>query len=129
MMSKELRILVADDDPQMQVAIHASLARKGFEVEVVPHGKAGVEALAYCCKLGVEGIPPIVTRGVLIDIAGYLGVKHMKEGQVIRVEDIKGALKRQKITIEKGDVVLLRRRCGRKSNGGSVSRTARLRTC
>lgn len=58
-------------------------------------------------KLGVENIPAIATRGVLLDIAGYLGTDIVKEGTAINRAEIEGAMKRQGIkAIEKGDVVL-----------------------
>ena len=44
-MSNDARILVADDDPQMQLAIAATLERGGYEVTVVPDGKAALEQL------------------------------------------------------------------------------------
>ena len=44
-MEKDLKILVADDDPQMQLAIKATLSRRGHEVLVVPDGRAALEAL------------------------------------------------------------------------------------
>ena len=31
-------------------------------------------------KLGIEKIPPIVARGVVIDIAGHLGMTHLEKG-------------------------------------------------
>jgi DNA-binding NtrC family response regulator len=44
-MSVEARILVADDDPQMQLAIAATLERNGYEVTVVADGKAACDTL------------------------------------------------------------------------------------
>jgi DNA-binding NtrC family response regulator len=44
-MSNEAKVLVADDDPQMQLAIAATLERGGFDVTVVPDGKAASETL------------------------------------------------------------------------------------
>lgn len=44
-------------------------------------------------RLGVENIPPFVTRGVLLDIAGYRGVSAMRPGDEIAVTDIEGALR------------------------------------
>lgn len=38
-----MRILVADDDPQMQLAIKTSLSRAGHDIEVVSNGKAALE--------------------------------------------------------------------------------------
>lgn len=58
-------------------------------------------------RLGVENIPPFVTRGVLLDIAGYRGVSAMRPGDEITVADIEGASRRQNLTIRRGDVVLL----------------------
>jgi len=37
-------------------------------------------------------VPQVITRGVLVDIARYRGVTQMKEGEIITVEDIEGAL-------------------------------------
>ena len=59
-------------------------------------------------KLGVEKLRPIFTRGVLIDVAGYKG-EMMDAGQVISVDDVKGALRRQRMSesdVGRGDVVL-----------------------
>src|SRR5882757_6946039 len=57
-------------------------------------------------KLGVEKIPPIVTRGVLLDMAGYLGTDLVKEGTAFNVAEIEGAAKKQGIEIRQGDVVI-----------------------
>lgn len=57
-------------------------------------------------RFGMETIPPIVTRGVLIDIAAYKGVKRLKKGYVITPKDVQGALERQHIDIRPGDAVL-----------------------
>jgi kynurenine formamidase len=58
--------------------------------------------------LGVENVPPLVTRGVLIDVAGLKGVEHLDKAYVITPKDIEDALARQGVTggIQKGDVVL-----------------------
>lgn len=57
-------------------------------------------------KLGIEKVPPIVARGVLLDMAAYYGVKIVKEGTPYTREDIIGAAKKQGVEIRKGDVVL-----------------------
>ncbi|NLF25315.1 MAG: response regulator, partial [Deltaproteobacteria bacterium] len=44
-MTQSLKILVADDDTQMQLAISASLSRAGHEVSVVGDGSAALRAL------------------------------------------------------------------------------------
>lgn len=57
-------------------------------------------------QLGTEQIPPIVTRGVVLDIAGYLEVEMMEEGTAINIAEIEGAAERQGVTLQEGDVVL-----------------------
>lgn len=57
-------------------------------------------------KLGIEKLPPIVARGVLLDMAAYYGVDLVKEGTPYTREDIIGAAQKQGVEIRKGDVVL-----------------------
>lgn len=57
---------------------------------------------------GVENFPPIIARGVLLDIAAAKGQAMLPDGYRITVEDIVETAARQKTTIQKGDVVLLR---------------------
>lgn len=59
-------------------------------------------------KAGAETIPPIIARGVLIDVAGYKNKSVLDKNYRISKEDLKGALKKQKVTLKKGDVVLIR---------------------
>ena len=83
-------------------------------------GHIGVDNLYFNCnkagefamtdglkKLGVEHVPPVATRGVLLDMAGYFNTDVVKEGTPFNRAEIEGAMKRQGIkSIEKGDVVL-----------------------
>ena len=57
-------------------------------------------------KLGIEKVPPMVTRGVLLDMAAYLGVDVVKEGTAFNVAEIEGAAKKQGVQIRQGDVVI-----------------------
>ncbi len=59
-------------------------------------------------KTGAETIPPIVARGVLIDVAAYKGVDMLPAGYRIVQKDIVAAIEKQKIELAKGDVVLIR---------------------
>lgn len=59
-------------------------------------------------KAGVEAFPPIVARGVLIDVAAFKGVRLLPDGYRITAGDLQGALRRQRVDIEPGDVVLIR---------------------
>ncbi|MDX1577000.1 MAG: cyclase family protein [Gemmatimonadota bacterium] len=59
-------------------------------------------------RLGIENVGPIVTRGVLIDVAGYRGVERLEPGYVITPADLEGALARQGVEIRPGDAVFIR---------------------
>ena len=57
-------------------------------------------------KMGIETVPPLVGRGVLINMAKHHGVSSMLGGQGITREDIKKAIKKQNIDLRKGDIIL-----------------------
>jgi kynurenine formamidase len=57
-------------------------------------------------RFGMETVPPIVTRGVLVDVAAYKGVERLRKGYVITPADLEGALKHQGVGIRAGDAVL-----------------------
>jgi kynurenine formamidase len=58
-------------------------------------------------KLGIENAPAFLTRGVLIDIAGYKGVDMLGDSYEITVDDVQGALKKQNLTLKAGDAVII----------------------
>lgn len=58
-------------------------------------------------RFSTHEIPPIVTRGVLLDIAGHLGTELLEAGTVIGRDALVGAAERQGITLRRADVVLL----------------------
>jgi kynurenine formamidase len=53
-------------------------------------------------------IPPIVTRGILIDVAGVKGVEALPAGEPITVGDLQAALVAQGTEVRAGDAVLVR---------------------
>lgn len=62
-------------------------------------------------ELGIEHVGPIITRGVLVDVAAYKGVDRLAGGYEVSLEDVLGALAAQGIepsSIEPGDAVLFR---------------------
>jgi len=83
-------------------------------------GHIGIDNVYYNCfkeaeigqitgltKLGIETVPPIATRGIVLDMAGLMEVETIKEGTAFNVAEIEAAMKRQGISsIEQGDVVL-----------------------
>jgi kynurenine formamidase len=59
-------------------------------------------------KAGVEKLPPIVARGVLVDVAAANGVSELPDAYRVTRRDLQRALSRQKVTLRSGDVVLIR---------------------
>lgn len=59
-------------------------------------------------KSGAETIPPIVARGVLLDVAGARGVEMLPEGYRITPLDLQAALDTQGVQLKPGDVALIR---------------------
>ncbi|MBT7952543.1 MAG: cyclase family protein [Gammaproteobacteria bacterium] len=57
-------------------------------------------------KYGTHTIPPIVTRGLLLDMAAFLGQDILPAGTAFGRKEIDGAAKRQGLRIDKGDVVI-----------------------
>ena len=59
-------------------------------------------------RTGAETIPPIIARGVLIDVASYKGSQVLSKNYRITAKDLKLTLKKQQLKLERGDVVLIR---------------------
>ena len=58
--------------------------------------------------LSIAEMPPIITRGVLLDVAEFKGVDVLPDDYIISAEDIKGTLTRQGTQIRPGTAVLTR---------------------
>ena len=67
---------------------------------------ADFAALTGLTKLGIHAIPPMVGRGVLINMAKHFGVDALEGGQAFGADDIKAAAEAQGVEIREGDVVL-----------------------
>lgn len=57
---------------------------------------------------GPEKQPPIITRGVMLDIAALLGVDIVPQSYGIGEKDLRDACKRQNVEVRSGDVVMIR---------------------
>jgi kynurenine formamidase len=57
---------------------------------------------------GAEKIPPIIARGVLIDVAAAKGLDMLPDGYRVTRDDLVHALERQHTELHEGDVVLIR---------------------
>jgi len=82
-------------------------------------GHIGIDNVYYNCnknsefvqasglkKLGIEKVPPFVTRGIVLDMTAYFNTDLVKEGTAFNRKEIDEQAKRQGIEIRKGDVVL-----------------------
>ncbi len=82
-------------------------------------GHLGYEGMYYNCndakdfadisglkKLGTEKVPPMVARGVVLDMAGHFGKPYLAAGQYFTVEDVQAVEAKQGTPIQEGDVVL-----------------------
>jgi len=58
-------------------------------------------------KLGIQNVGALITRGVLIDVAGYKGVEMLGDSYEITVADLEGALKKQNVALQAGDAVVI----------------------
>lgn len=59
-------------------------------------------------QLGVEGVPPIFCRGVLLDVAGWKGVEALPGGYGVTAEDLRATAEGEGVSVQAGDAVLVR---------------------
>jgi len=86
-----------------------SLNHFGVDGEIY-NGYTAAEHLGsrHWMKNGAEQIPPIVARGLMLDIAALKGVECLPDSYAITVQDCQDELARTGLAIEDGDVVLVR---------------------
>jgi kynurenine formamidase len=58
-------------------------------------------------KLGVENVGMLMSRGVLIDVAGLKGADMLEGGYVITAEDLQQALAKENMKLQPGDIVVI----------------------
>lgn len=58
--------------------------------------------------LGIHTVPPLVARGVLLDVAGYRGVPMLAGGAAITADELATVAEHQGVRIQADDVVLIR---------------------
>ncbi|HEU5296816.1 MAG TPA: cyclase family protein [Burkholderiaceae bacterium] len=64
-------------------------------------------------KFGMEKVGTLMTRGVLIDVAGLKGVDTLPDNYEITPQDLQDALKRHNLTLAPGDAVIVHTGWGR----------------
>lgn len=100
------------------------LGQVGTQLDAFPHQTirdkfyncvelADVAGRTGFTKLGIEKVGGIVTRGVLIDVAGLKGVETLPEHYEISVDDLQQALRRERVTLHAGDAVIINTGWGR----------------
>jgi kynurenine formamidase len=77
------------------------------------HWYNGFRSDEWCTDFGpsrasAEHIPPIIARGVLVDVAAHQGVEALAPSQPIEPDDVAAALDHQGVDVRPGDVVLVR---------------------
>jgi kynurenine formamidase len=67
-----------------------------------------VESSAGFSKLGIETVPPLLGRGVLLDVAGFKGLFPLPRKYGISGEELQACATAQKVEVREGDVLLVR---------------------
>lgn len=58
-------------------------------------------------RLGIENAPPMITRGVLFDVAGLDGGAHLAPGRAITPDELKRAAEAGGFAVQPGDIALI----------------------
>ncbi|MGH8978814.1 MAG: cyclase family protein, partial [Acidimicrobiia bacterium] len=92
-----------------QAATHwDALAHAGYDGLLYNGIADSANTEAGASKLGIEHFGPIVTRGLLLDIARLHGVDALAPGTPIGAADLDAAASRANVAVESGDIVLVR---------------------
>jgi kynurenine formamidase len=101
----------SDDAFEMgaQAATHwDALAHVGYEGLLYNDTPDTVVTEAGAARLGVDQFGPIVTRGVLLDIARLLDVEYFEDAHAITGDDLSTAERQAGVSVERGDILLVR---------------------
>jgi kynurenine formamidase len=63
---------------------------------------------AGAARLGIERVGALASRGVVLDVARTLGLDRLPGGHAIGADDLDAACEAAKVTVQSGDVVLVR---------------------
>jgi len=102
----------------------AEIGQVGTQFDTFAHQTIG-DSIYNCFKVddiatrngftkgGIEKVGTLMTRGVLIDVAALKGVETLPESYEITVDDLQQALKRQQMTPQAGDALIIHTGWGR----------------
>ncbi len=86
-----------------------SLAHVHYDGQLYNGFAAATTTSAGASKNGIDKVGAgVVSRGVLLDIARLKGVARLAPGTVITPDDLDAAAQAQNVTVERGDVLLIR---------------------
>ena len=112
-----------------QPSVHGPRSSASGVLTMMEHSGTHIDALCHqaCClkifgnidtdsietpsgfkQLGIEHVPPLVTRGVLLDLATWKGQSPLPRHYSISADELIACAKAQNVTLEKGDVLLVR---------------------
>ena len=93
----------------VQAATHwDALAHVSYDGRLYNGVDAGVVDADGAHRLGIETFGPIVTRGLVADVARLHGVDHFDDGHPVGGDDLDAALAAGGVIAEPGDVLLVR---------------------
>jgi kynurenine formamidase len=93
----------------VQAATHwDALAHVSYEGRMYNGTDAGVVDEQGAARLGIDAFGPVVTRGVLADVAAVHGVDRIDGGYAITGDDLDAAMSRAGLRVEPGDALLVR---------------------
>jgi kynurenine formamidase len=101
----------SDDKVAMgvQAATHwDALSHVSYEGRMYNDIPADVVDERGAARLGIDRFGPVVTRGVLADVAQVHGVDHFDDGYAVTGDDLEAAVSAAGVTVEPGDALLVR---------------------
>jgi kynurenine formamidase len=112
-----LRTMIAINEPwnddivtmALQAGTHwDALAHMSYEGSLYNGFGADTVTAHGASRCGIDKAPPIVTRGVLLDVARAKRVERLEGGTAVTADDLDAAAELAEVTPEAGDVVLVR---------------------
>src|SRR6516164_2970665 len=67
----------------------------------------GTETPAGFTQLGIETVPPLLGRGVLLDVAGWMGQTPLPRNHGITADELIACAVQEKVEVQAGDVLLV----------------------
>jgi kynurenine formamidase len=103
----------------VQAATHwDALSHASYDGRLYNGFPTDVITAAGATKLGADKLGPIVSRGVLLDLARSAGLDTMPGGHALTPSDLEAAAEFGKVEVREGDIVLLRTGQMRHLHGG-----------